>query len=346
MPNPLTAAAAFATVAASNSGSKCPDPHAIQEGARFHSDVVCDRRQFNAFKDALGRASRYQALKAQGTIMNVPDEKTSYCPTDPGAFGKQHAQQSIQTGLDTMWIVENKSSHAVVISYLDAEGNEKSARNPQLASMQDESTQLQPGQWMALHTYQGHSFQAREILPDGSAGPVLMQHRVGLIPIGSSIPPELLVDCPVEDLEPLREDATPDPMYARTPPAQGRPCHTLDVAFRNVAGCPLHGYYVSPAAEDCQETFKFHLGRETTNLPDFMWDWASATKFEGTFVGHAFQFRLAHAPGAWSQLVQLAPTQIVDCPDQQAAVAIGVGGEAEAIAIPRGETLFHNLGSS
>lgn len=341
MPNPLTTAAAALAV----TSSSCPDPNAIQEGARFHSDLVCDRTQFNAFKDTLGRAARYQALKAQGTIVNVPSEKTAYCPTDPAAFAPE---QAIQTGLDTMWIVENKSSHTVVISYLDADGTEKSARNPQLTPMQDETTQLQPGQWMALHTFQGHSFQARQLLPDGSAGPVLMQHRVGLIPIGSNIPPELLMNCPVEDIEPIREDTTRDPFYARTPPAQGRPCHTLDVAFRNVAGCPMHGYYVSPADnDDCQETFKFHLGRETNNLPDFMWDWSSATKFEGTFVGHAFQFRLAHAPGAWSQLVQLAPTQIADCPELSAAVAIGVGGEAEAIGVSRSETVFHHtVGSS
>jgi len=164
-------------------------------------------------------------------------------------------------------------------------------------------------------------------------GRMLLQHCMGLIPIGANIPVELLADCPLLDIEPVVQGITA-PEYQRTPPQIGRPCNTMDVGFRNVAGCPLHAYYVIPGHEqdDCSETFKFHLGRETAQLKDFMWDWLSATKYEGTFVGHTFRFRLAHNPTAWSQTITLAPTQIPDCPELKQAVAIGVGGEAVAIA--------------
>jgi hypothetical protein len=47
---------------------------------------------------------------------------------------------------------------------------------------------------------------------------------------------------------------------------------------------------------------------------DFMWQWDSGTKFEGSFVGHSFAFRSAANPSLLVDKVTLQPTRVVDCP--------------------------------
>lgn len=98
---------------------------------------------------------------------------------------------------------------------------------------------------------------------------------------------------------------------------------------------------MTPGAADdsvaCQESFKFHLGTQQHDMKHFMNDWTSSTKYEGTFVGHTYHFRLAHDPTVLVQTVTLAPTQVMDCPEEKVAVAIGVGGEAEPLAVGRQE---------
>lgn len=126
----------------------------------------------------------------------------------------------------------------------------------------------------------------------------------------------------------------------------------MDVGFRNAVGCPLHGYYVSLESTNagteqdggnladvtCKETFKFHLGTNGAT-PDFMWDWASPTKYEGTFVGHTFSFRLAHDPAVLVERVTLEPTRVTDCPKRQQKVAVGVPSGGLPVPVERLEEL-------
>lgn len=297
---------------------------------KYHGDSRCDRAGFNSFKGSLGRHLKYQSLKEAGNSL-VPDQKTVTCPIET-----VNLQESSQIdGLDTVWIVENKSASPVVIAFTK-DGVEYSARNPKITPPQaDPSAILQPRQWMAVNTYEGHTFHARMLYADGSAGPVVLQHRVGLIPVGQG---HNQLSCPTDDIEPI-VNGTRAPKYARGAPEVGRPCHTMDVGFRNHANCPLHGYYLRQGADDsCQENFRFHLG--TNAKPhDFMWSWDANTKFEGSFVGHAFSFRLASNPSILVDTVTVAPTQIVDCPGlrQQEGVAVGADGVTEAVY--HGETL-------
>jgi hypothetical protein len=142
-----------------------------------------------------------------------------------------------------------------------------------------------------------------------------------------------------------------------------RPCNVLDIGFRNEVGCPLNAYYTgmyamkgvakargglrpmdaanatdSAAATEtaeghtpksCHEVFKFHLGlQEQTD--NFMWDWNSKTKYEGTYVGHNFVFRYAKDERIVVDSVAMHPTRVIDCPGlkNQVNVASVAGGEA------------------
>lgn len=68
--------------------------------------------------------------------------------------------------------------------------------------------------------------------------------------------------------------------WKRTPRPKTRPCNTIDVGFRNEAGCPLHVYWANHIEEvptegfNCGEQFKFHLGTKPATQ-DFMFDWVS-----------------------------------------------------------------------
>ena len=188
-------------------------------------------------------------------------------------------------------------------------------------------------------------------------GQVLMQHRVGLIGVTNKYGHEL--DCNPMDADPepvveVNGAATRDPNYAREEPRPMRPCNVLDVGFRNeVPGCPLNVYYTGNYAlkgiakprgnateniytpKSCHEIFKFHLGLQE-HTKDFMFDWNSKTKYEGTYLGHNFVFRLAKDERIVVDSVTMLPTKIIDCPglkNQVNAVSQSIG---EAIVSPIG----------
>ena len=74
-------------------------------------------------------------------------------------------------------------------------------------------------------------------------------------------------------------------------------------------------------ARSCQEQFKFHLGK---NLQphDFMLQWDSQTKFEQSYIGHLFAFRLATNPSILVDMVTFQPTCIIDCPTLKEKVQV------------------------
>lgn len=64
---------------------------------------------------------------------------------------------------------------------------------------------------------------------------------------------------------------------------------------------------------NCGEHFQFHLGTKPAPQ-DFFEGWNSATKFEGTYMGHTFVARLANDPSVVVDSYTMKPTRVIDCP--------------------------------
>ena len=331
--------------------------------AVYHENGVCNRAQQNLYKETLNRAAIQTKLQKQGTNQ-VPSEQTSFCPQTVSALTVEGSTH----GFDTVWLIENTASTPVVVAHMLAQADgtfkEVSAFDSKISPPHhDPKAILKPEEWKSLQTYEGHVFHVREILKDGAMGQVLLQHRVGLIPVTNKYGHELQCDPNDPDPEPKVEVAPDcfdrDPNFAREAPREMRPCNTLDIGFRNEVGCPLNAYYTgmyqmkgvakprgdnlpigaagtnATEADDghtpksCHEVFKFHLGvQEKTQ--NFMWDWNSKTKYEGTYVGHNFVFRYAKDERIVVDSVAMHPTRIIDCPGlkNQVNVASVAGGEA------------------
>lgn len=158
---------------------------------------------------------------------------------------------------------------------------------------------------------------------------------MGLIPIGN--PQGLHCDLSKPDVEPVDpKTAERVEEFARPPVPEVRQCNVVDVSFRNQAGCPLHVYWASGTKDipetgfNCGEKFRFHLGTKPATQ-DFMQDWESATKFEGSFVGHTFVARLASDPNVVVDSHTIETTKIIDCPNLKQAVTVASKGQSEAI---------------
>jgi len=221
----------------------------------------------------------------------------------------------------------------------------------------DPKAVLQPGMWKSFNTHDGHAFHVRELLKDGSLGPVVLQHMVGLIPITNRFGSQIECNPNDPDPEPIVEnevgDIGRDPEFSRTPTEFFRPCNTLDIGFRNEMGCSLNVYYTgfhqasgAPLPENatsavtprtCHERFKFHLG--INPYPDdFMWGWDSPTKFEGTFIGHNFLFRLAKNEDVVVDSVSLSPTTVIDCPNLRK--------QKNEVTVTEGKAILSTIGAS
>ena len=329
--------------------------------AVYHENTACDRAQQNLFKETLNRHATQMKLQAQGTNA-VPSELTSFCPQTVSPLTSSEST----TGFDTVWLVENTATTPVVVAHMleqaDGSFKEVSAFDSSISPPNhDPKAILQPQEWKSLQTYEGHVFHVREIMKDGNMGQVLMQHRVGLIAVTNKYGHELNCD-PVEpDLEPVVEVAPGqvdrDPNFAREAPRTMRPCNVLDIGFRNEVGCPLNAYYTGMyqmkgvakprgslrsfegnvanghTPKSCHEVFKFHLGlQEKTN--NFMFDWNSKTKYEGTYVGHNFVFRYAKDERIVVDSIALHPTRVIDCPGLKNQVNVASATAGEAIITP------------
>ena len=326
-------------LAAESAVTVCPKRGSIAEGMKFHHDEQCDRAAYNQFKANLGRHAKQRAYQRVGGIRTVPNEKTVMCPAGGVRVNMKDAHTP-NIGHDMVWFVENRASSPVVVSFVDSNGVEVSARNPKISpAIADPNAILKPNAWMAVYAFEGHEFVVREVLKSGVAGNVLLQHRAGLIPVGVSA---MHLACPEEDLEPMLEDEeTLSPVFQRTPTVIHRPCNTMDVGFRNAASCPLHGYYVTGEGESCREEFKFHLGVEAQTA-DFIHDWQSQTKYEGTFIGHTFHFRLASNPTVLVDTITLQPTIVTDCPVSSAAAIVVEHDDVGIMAPVRGAEFFNS----
>lgn len=317
----------------------------------YHNNGICNRAEFNMFKQSLNRGAKRAKLQAAGGAHHlVPDQKTVICPPEEETATNDLLPppgKVTMTGFDTVWMVENRASRPIVVAYVNQQnGLEYSAVNSHITpATEDPQTILQPMEWKPIFTYEGHVFHVRELRPDGTPGRLLVQHRVGLVPIGANMDPALLVNCPLQDVEPVK-----NPNFQRTPALIDRPCNSVDVGFRNVAGCPIHGYFVNTHNNDgngndntCTEEFKFHLGVHATT-DDFMQAWPSTTKYESSFMGHTYAFRLASNPAVLVGTHTLRPTAVHDCPTRTAAAGVTVGSAGLLAAVQH--DLFQNATDS
>jgi hypothetical protein len=336
---------------------------------RYHSDKVCDRAEFNRFKASFDRAGKAQALAAGNRHELVPNERTVHCPAHVQSL--YPTGEELVTGFDRSWIVENTASTPVVVLWVDPEDLvEKSAFSDTVPPTMDPEAVLSPGEWTVVSGFEGHVFNVREIMPDGTMGRVLLQHRLGWVAVGARLTDQArLLVCPDVDEPPVLGEESANrnnnhdsdntgsktsgtayhPDFARTPPSHDRHCNRQDVGFRNALGCPVHGFYLEE--DTCDEVFKMHLGvaggGQQQQVLDFMDDWTSRTKFEATYSGHAFVFRSAHT-GAEVDRVTIRPTSVTDCPDEAQSVwqRSTTGSEGLAVVRLEGDSVRWNSNNS
>lgn len=351
-----------ADAAAEKDADDCPPVKTYT--AEYHLESACNKKEQNRFQDSLNRGMQRRRIQESG-IYHVPDRYTiHHCNDSDGIEDVFHHLNSsdpvYHDGYNTMWIVHNKASYPVVLSWVDRNRkvidkddpnkyhyHEVSAHDGKTSPPHhDPNAILQPNQWTSLSTYDGHVFFARRVYEAKDAtsqtktkklGPVVMQHRVGLIPIQNVFGHALDLFCdpndpdeePVIQVDETHVERAPEFRRSLRPPL--RPCNTQDIGFRNLVGCPLNVYYsgmynmtglphATPDAncsftpKSCHEQFKFHLGKNPYSA-DFMWAWDSQTKFEGTYVGHNFVFRLTAHDDIVVDSVTIEPTYIQDCSD-------------------------------
>ena len=285
----------------------------------YHNEDKCAIRPQTFHDHASQRSMTYNGLKAGATGATlVPNQQTVYCPRQVQQLGVPNAVR----GFDTTWIVENTATTPVELSWVMPDGKEYSPFHPDVSPPQDNPEAiLQPDEWKAVPAFESYVYHVRALSKDNKPGEILLQHRAGLVPIGN--PNSVACDPSIPDVEPVNPlTAQRKAEFARTPTPKVRRCNTMDVGFRNQAGCPLHVYWAgSVTPEDvpasgftCGEKFKFHLGTKPATQ-DFMHDWESSTKFEGSFIGHTFIARLASDPSLVVDSYTLMPTKVVDCPD-------------------------------
>ena len=308
---------------------------------KYHDEEVCrmsDRVEFDAH-----RAQRnviYKKLQASGNGATlVPNQQTVTCPRQPQSLeNPSHVQ-----GFDSTWMVENTASTPVLLSWV-VDGVEWSPFHPDVLAVDDPDAILQVGDWKAVPTFESFVYHVRELDNEtGGPGDILLQHKAGLIPLGN--PQGLSCDASLPDVEPVNpETGEILPKVKRTPTHKFRRCNTMSIGFRNQVGCPLHVYWASfldssdlpSEGFSCGEKFKFHLGTNHASQ-NFISDWQSATKFEGSFLGHTFVARLASNPDVIVDSYTLKPTQIVDCPNlKQVPIEAGKAKD-EAIEVQQDE---------
>jgi hypothetical protein len=244
-----------------------------------------------------------------------------------------------------MWFVENTASMPVVIAYVDPEtGLEVSAVNKKTTpATADPQSVLPVGEWKSIHAFEGDVFVVREVLGgDVGApivmGPVLLKHRVGLIPVGD-----------LTDNNPSKSVAAAGmPPTVRTTPKQvgaregirsdlsrgyaWDTCNVVDIGFRNHVGMPLNVFFLNREGEHtCQEYLKFQVGSNDHPV-DFAFSPDSSTKFEKSYMGHTFVFRTVGS-GVLVETYTLQPTKVRECPgSKKQMVTSGGMTVAEGIA--------------
>jgi len=318
-----------AAVSAASNAPSCPSRPTMR--AKYHDPSVCLSKPTRPNEGHVDRKMVYRKLLAGGAGASlVPNTETVVCPIGD-TVDTLEADISIK-GFDTTWIVENTSSKHVVLAWVVG-GIEYSPFEPDLKPMDDPKALLKPGDWTSVPTFESFVYHVREIDEEGGLGNVVLQHRAGMIPLGGNAPKRELehIDPEPFSLESVGTEDNPKPQVQEVgrKPTRIRPCNVVDLGFRNEAGFPLSVYWANNLVDvpetgfSCAEQYKFHMGLKTAPQ-DFMWDWGSKTKYEGSFVGHTFVARRADDPSVVVDKYTLEPTRIIDCPSRKKKQVVAV----------------------
>lgn len=322
-------------------------PRKMEFKAKYHSPEACAQKPSRPARGSHDRGDTYRRLIAGGKGASmVPDAKTVTCPVGSVASleagggegvegtGSAAANIAFEKGFDTTWIVENTSTKPVMLAWVVG-GVEFSPFAPDVKAVDDPRAILSPGDWTSVPTFESFVYHVREFNDEegegGGPGDLVLQHRAGMIPLGSKHKnPDGKIDP-----EPYERRLEPQKQEAGRLPTHDRPCNVIDVGFRNEAGFPLSVYWASHLDEvplhgfSCAERYQFHMGVKAATQ-DFMWDWSSKTKYEGTFIGHTFVARKADDPNVVVDSYTLRPTKIIDCPRSKRKQVVQVPATVEA----------------
>jgi len=315
-------AAKAAAASAAVSGNICPINEQLH--MKYHAPDICQSKPSRPMVGHDERGLIYAKLLAGGVgAALVPETQTIFCPIDKPVSLEEPLSVK---GFDTTWIVENTSENAVLLAWV-VNGVEFSPFLPDVPPMNDPKAMLLPGDWISVPTFESFVYHVRAIDKEGNPGDVVLQHRAGMIPLGrkNGAP----ADENSIDPEPFSPDRVgtvdhPNPVVqeAGRKGTQLRPCNTVDIGFRNYAAFPLSVFWAShldlvpEVGFTCAEKYKFHMG--TMDAPqDFMWDWGSKSKYEGSFMGQTFVARRADDPSVVVDSYTLQPTRIIDCPKKK-----------------------------
>jgi hypothetical protein len=322
---------------------------------KYHGSQYC--RPDELQEHMATRETSYLRLLHGGIgATQVPNQRTVVCPQHPVKLQPSTNHPTLldrRKGLDQKWLLENLSSTPVVVNLVYSNGNEFSSLQP---GFKGHEIILKPGDFKAIPTYEGYVYHVREKIGDGNGtepGRLLLQHRVGLIPIwsrheydcrknvtntvrklvhneetGQDEEVEETIEAQEEDFdnEPLvnKDDGDLDtgPDFSRTATHKVRKCNTMDLGFRNLVNCPVDVYWAANLKEiptegkTCKEKFRFHLGK-LDQTQNFFKDWKSSTKWEGSFVSHTFLARLSNHKDTVVDSYTVQPTRVVDCPSSK-----------------------------
>jgi len=332
--------------------SSLPTCPYMEVSAPVHSDDACDRAGEND-------ATLHHFMLVDGNYRT--EEKTWICPDDDEITSSAHSEgEHAVYGAPTRWIVRNKSSGSVILSWLKVSSDgtgarvEASAANPKIIpAHHDPETIIGPGQFHSVRTVQGHLFQVREVLIIGGEivpGRVLLRHRTGLIPVRNRLAKDTAT-CPESAMiHPNRHTnhRALSESSQRTPPSVNKRCNHLKAGFTNKVGCPVDLYWagssnsVLPQGADvpqedvvygakCREEFKMHLGVNpyVQNLDE----WSSQIKYESTLLNHRFVARLRHDPSIVVDDITIEPGIIMDCPSRKTKLGVGSSGIGGTVSV-------------
>jgi hypothetical protein len=254
---------------------------------------------------------------------SVPNQETKVCPTEESSSITPQSAAATK-GQDTVWFVENTSKTPVVILYV-LDGVEYPYSAVHRKQQDDPEALVQPNEWKAIHAFEGDVFHVRS---SGEHAELLLQHRVGLIPIGAKPP------SPDVCAEPMAPALIETQEATRQPRAEydWTTCNVVDLGFRNQGTQAVNGFWVDTVT--CQEHLKFQLGLNAQSH-NFAFDLDSNTKFEKSYVGHSFVFRTPDGDFVDSYTIQ--PTRVVDCPlrrrNEKVVIATAAGSISDGVTV-------------
>eukprot|EP00565_Helicotheca_tamesis_P007361 CAMPEP_0185723464 /NCGR_PEP_ID=MMETSP1171-20130828/302_1 /TAXON_ID=374046 /ORGANISM="Helicotheca tamensis, Strain CCMP826" /LENGTH=462 /DNA_ID=CAMNT_0028391169 /DNA_START=190 /DNA_END=1578 /DNA_ORIENTATION=+ len=315
-----------------------------------HTDAMCNRVHSNSEEVRMLRKKppHLAGISGREAVQKLAEEATWVCPDDNSILDDV---ENDTIGHMTTWIVKNEASTPVSIAYVDRKRNnlEVSAKNGRISPAHiDPHSVLRPGEWTSFHTFQGHIFHVRELIDIGggvlSPGRVLLRHQPGLIPIGKRgsnekmhCPSSALYD-PIPELLENENYPHENHPHQRTLENQNEFCNVLHRGFVNRVGCPLDIYFAGSSSTSektsqcmeresnftssesmvdpsmaCSERFKMHLG-VNPSPQNYLDDWDSPIKFEGSYLTHRFVARMRHDPRIVVDEIVMEPHVIRDCP--------------------------------